>query len=454
MNSFINASLTSNNIQEKKEGLLTQGNIISNRVSPNFYAIEKDHTKLYLENIIKNMSLDIDSRVMVVGMDGRVLIDSFDTYEGEIVDDVNEIAEGLSGKSVVNQYNFLDVGKVLYVAVPIIDQGTVVGTVFISSSLEDVFVNINNTMRLFILLSLAAIIISGVVSFFFADIMSTPIEKLTEIVRGVTQGKTDVMAPVKGNDELANLSHSFNHMISKLSQVESQRKQFVSNVSHELRTPLSSIKILSESLLHSKDVEKEVYQDFLKDIDSEVDRLSNIINSLLYLVELEKEQMDLEFSLSYVNYLIRTVINTLNPLAGQKNIELDFVEVEQVQVYLDKERIQQCLINIIANAIKYTPDGGYVGIQLVSTREEVIIKVTDTGIGIPQEKLLNIFDRFYRVDEARARATGGTGLGLSISQQIINLHGGRIEVQSKENKGTSFFIILPKRTEQNWRAAK
>ncbi len=362
--------------------------------------------------------------------------------------------ESLNGTSVVNQYNFLDVGKVLYVAVPIIEQGSVVGTIFISSSLEDVFINISNTMRLFILLSLAAIIISGVVSFFFADIMSTPIENLTEIVRSVTQGKTDAMAPVVGNDELANLSHSFNHMIAKLSQIENQRKQFVSNVSHELRTPLSSVKILSESLLHSQDVPKEVYLDFLKDIDSEVDRLNNIIDSLLYLVELEKEQMDLDFTLSYVNYLVRNVINTLTPLADQKQIELDFVEVEEVQIYLDKERIQQCLINIIANAIKYTPDGGYVGIQLVSTREDVIIKVTDTGMGIPQEKLMNIFDRFYRVDEARARNTGGTGLGLSISQQIINLHGGRVDVQSKEGKGTSFFIILPKRTEQNWRAAK
>jgi len=400
------------------------------------------------------MSIEIDSRVMIVNLEGKVLIDSFDTYENQAINDIVEVRESLGGTSVVNQYNFLDVGKVLYVAVPIIEQGSVVGTIFISSSLEDVFINISNTMRLFILLSLAAIIISGVVSFFFADIMSTPIENLTDIVRSVTQGKTNAKAPVVGNDELANLSHSFNHMIAQLSQVESQRKQFVSNVSHELRTPLSSVKILSESLLHSQDVPKEVYLDFLKDIDSEVDRLNNIINSLLYLVELEKEQMDLDFALSYVNYLVRNVINTLTPLADQKQIELDFVEVEEVQIYLDKERIQQCLINIIANAIKYTPDGGYVGIQLVSTREDVIIKVTDTGMGIPKEKLMNIFDRFYRVDEARARNTGGTGLGLSISQQIINLHGGRVDVQSKEGKGTSFFIILPKRTEQNWRAAK
>lgn len=454
INSFINTSLKSNNIQEKKISLLTQGSIISNRVSPNFYAIEKEHTKIYVEKVVKNMSLEINSRIMVVDKDHKVLIDSYDTYEDDIIDYVNEIEDSLNGKSTVNQYNLANIGKVLYVAVPIIDKGRIVGSIFISSSLEDVLSNVEKRMNLFILLSLGAIVISGVVSFFFADVISTPIENLTDIVRGVTQGKTDIKAPVKGHDELANLSNSFNHMITKISEIDNQRKKFVSNVSHELRTPLSSIKILSESLLHSPEVEKEVYLDFLSDINSEVDRLNNIINSLLYLVELEKDQMELEFKLSYVNYLIRTVINTLKPLAQQKQIKLEFVEADEVQIYLDKEKIQQCLINVIANSIKYTPNGGEIFLRILSTKDEVVIEVEDNGMGIPEEKLFNIFDRFYRVDDARARETGGTGLGLSISQQIINLHGGRIEVKSKMNVGTSFFLILPKRTEFNWREVK
>lgn len=443
INSFIQVSLTNSALQQRKVHLLTQGNIIANRVGPNLYAIEKEHTRLYLEKIVVNLSLDLKSRVLVTNIDGKVLMDSYEEYLGRDLGTVPEVAQAIQGVSEVNQYRFLDVGRVVYVGVPLLDKGNLIGAILVVSSLEELFDEVKATMRQFLMLSLLSIIFTGIVSFFFADIISTPVEKLTEVVRGVTQGRTDLRAVEAGNDELAKLSSSFNQMISRLSQIDDQRKTFVSNVSHELRTPLSSIKILSESLLHNPTVKPEMVQEFLVDINTEVDRLNNIINSLLYLVDLEKEGMKLDYSLTYLNWLIRNVVAFLRPLAQQKNLTMHFEEVSECQIYLDKERIQQCLINIIANAIKFTPEGGDITVRLLVGRETAIISVADTGIGIPPEKLPMIFDRFYRVDEARARNTGGSGLGLSISQQIINLHGGRIEVTSEQSKGTRFSVYLP-----------
>lgn len=443
INSFIQVSLTNSALQQRKVHLLTQGNIIANRVGPNLYAIDKEHTRLYLEKIVVNLSLDLKSRVMVTDMNGMVLMDSYEEYLGSSLKDVPEVSAATQGVSKVNQYRTSDVGRVVYVGVPLLDKGNIIGSVLVVSSLEELFTDVKATMRQFIMLSLLSIIFTGVVSFFFADIISTPVEKLTEVVRGVTQGRTELRAVEEGNDELAKLSSSFNQMINRLSQIDDQRKTFVSNVSHELRTPLSSIKILSESLLHNSSVKPEVYQEFLIDINTEVDRLNNIINNLLYLVDLEKEGMKLDYSLTYLNWLVRNVVAFLRPLAQQKNLTLLFEEQDECQMFFDKERVQQCLINVIANGIKFTPEGGSVTIRLHQEKDRAIIEVADTGIGIPAEKLPMIFDRFYRVDEARARKTGGSGLGLSISQQIINLHGGHIDVTSDSDTGTRFFIHLP-----------
>lgn len=442
MNSFIQVSLTNTALQQRKEHLLTQGNIIANRVGPNLYAIDKEHTRLYLEKVIVNLSLELNSRVLVTDEKGLVLLDSYEEYLGRNLKSVREVGHALQGGSEVNQYRSLDVGRVVYVGVPVLDKGSLVGTVLVVSSLEEIFRETNATMRQFLTLSLLSIIFTGIVSFFFADVISTPVERLTEVVRGVTQGRTGLRASETGNDELAKLSSSFNQMITRLEQIDDQRKQFVSNVSHELRTPLSSIKILSESLLHNQQASSDVYQEFLVDINTEVDRLNNIINSLLYLVDLEKEGMKLDYSLTYLNWLIRNVVAFLRPLGRQKNLDMHFDEQDECQIFLDKERIQQCLINIIANAIKFTPEGGAVHVMLYQEKDYAVIEVADTGIGIPPEKLPHIFDRFYRVDEARARNTGGSGLGLSISQQIVNLHEGTIDVQSSP-KGTCFYIRLP-----------
>ncbi|QXM05921.1 HAMP domain-containing sensor histidine kinase [Crassaminicella indica] len=424
-----------NYINEKKVNLLSQGNIIADRIV--------SYNSNEIDNLLKKYSKEIKSRIMLLDEKGIVINDSYDVLNGTKLEHW-EVVEALKGKSVAREHELEGYGRVMYVTVPIILNNKVYGSVFISFSLEEVYNNVNKIMRNYFLLAMLCIVITGFISFIFAHVISTPIEKLTEGIKKMYQGNLEQKVEVIGNDELTNLAHAFNMMSTKLFQVDQQRKEFVANVSHELRTPLSAIKLLSESLMYEEKTAVETYREFLKDIVLEVNRLDKIIESLLALVDIDKGKLELNYEITYVNYLLEKLIHSLKPIAEQKKISIDFICSEKIQIELDRIKIQQALTNIIHNAIKYTPEGGKVDILLYSENDSVTIKVKDNGIGIPKESLPHIFERFYRVDKARARSTGGTGLGLSISKQIIELHQGEIEVTSEVDRGTVFYVRLPK----------
>ncbi len=447
MLSFVTESLKNDSISEIKVQMLSQGNIIADQVESSFTGISNEYTFQYLENLVKRQSLDINSRILLLNTDGLVLLDTHDDLSGENYSRIPEVKQALQGVSISEIYNISSTGeKVLYTAIPILDRDGVIGAVFMSTSADHIFDKVSNTLRNLMILSMVGLAITAVIGFAFADILSSPIENITEYVRDITKGVHDQRIQVVGNDEIANLCNAFNSMAAKLDQVDDQRKMFVSNVSHELRTPMASVKILCESLLANDHWEEAVYREFLTDINDEVNRLNNIIDSLLYLVNLEKKELELTYEVTYVNYLVLNVIKRLKPLANKKALEIKFHAEEKIQMDADREKIQQCLFNIVGNAIKYTPEGGQIDVYLKIDRlGNVVIEVQDTGIGIPEERVNHIFDRFYRVDEARNRKTGGTGLGLSIAQQIIHLHQGLIYAESKVNEGTKFTIMLPQK---------
>lgn len=396
----------------------------------------------YVKNLIKNYSKEINSRIIIVDNDYVVRGDSNNSFVGYIFKHI-ELQRALKGESVSNVYNFEEYGHVMYVAVPIISNNKIIGATLLSSSIDDSYNLIKELNKKLFFISLISIIFISLISFIFAGIIANPINKFINVINNISKGKLGERVQIESNDEFKMMADAFNVMIMKLEQVDKQRKDFVANVSHELRTPLSSIKLLAESLLTQKEQDISYYKEFLKDIDSEIDRLSNIINDLLLLVDLDKEKLKLNISPVYINFLLENIIKRFKPLANKKSIDLQLKLCEKIQMRIDGEKMQQAIINIIHNAIKYTPEGGRVRVSLYSQNKQVKIKVEDNGIGIPKESLSNIFDRFYRVDKARSRATGGTGLGLSIASQIVSLHGGSIEVESKLGEGSKFYIVLP-----------
>lgn len=444
MLTFVMTSIEERQVEDRKDYLFTQANILSNQLVADFPNLSQPYTNDYYTEIVTSFSKEIDSRIMVIDSNKRTLIDSFSEYDINSALNNNELDMALQGSQSSDIYNFDDVGRLVYVAVPVENQKELVGAILITSSLETIYDSQKKLLSSMFILGAVCIGLTAATSFIFVEIISSPIEKLTEVVNLVAYGKYDQKIELEGNDEIKVLSNSFNSMMTKLDHVDTQRKQFVSNVSHELRTPLTSIKLLASSLLADDNTDSGIYKEFLKDIDAEVDRLSEIIDSLLYLVNLEKKELELHYKNTQVNALISKVVYLLKPLADQKNIQIVVEANEKMWANVDKSKLHQCLSNIIVNAIKYNDEGGHVLVTLVNKKNTFLIEVIDDGYGIKEENLPFVFDRFYRTDKARNRKSGGTGLGLSIVQQIVHLHQGEIKIDSVFNEGTKVSIELPK----------
>ena len=232
-------------------------------------------------------------------------------------------------------------------------------------------------------------------------------------------------------------------MTDRLEQIENAREEFVSNVSHELKTPLSSIKVLSESILNEKDTPLEVCREFLGDINSEIDRMTHIVNDLLTLVKLDKKRFPLNMSKINLRQTLENITKRLLPLAHKKNITLELKCDKNIFLTGDEVKLSLAISNLIDNGIKYTQSGGKVKINAYSDKNFVYINIQDNGIGINIDEQDKVFERFYRVDKTRDRETGGTGLGLSITHSTINMHNGEIKLESAEGIGTTFYITLP-----------
>jgi two-component system phosphate regulon sensor histidine kinase PhoR len=229
--------------------------------------------------------------------------------------------------------------------------------------------------------------------------------------------------------------------ITELRKLETVRNDFVANVSHELRTPLTSILGYLDTLIESDIKDQKIRNKFLRIIKEETDRLSILIKDLLNLSEIESQTFDLKPE-SFSEVLDK-VYNLLADNAYRKNIDIKLnVEDNLPPVYMVKQQIEQVIINLLDNAIKYTPEGGNINIEVKKSGDKMFFSIQDSGIGIPEEDKKRIFERFYRVDKARSRSMGGTGIGLSIVRNIIKQHSSEISVESEEGKGSKFTFYL------------
>ena len=235
--------------------------------------------------------------------------------------------------------------------------------------------------------------------------------------------------------------------VTKLRQLETMRKDFVANVSHELKTPLTSIKGFIETLLDGAVNQKETAMKFLSIIYQEAERLNNIIHDLLDLSKLESGKTELRKKPINLNELLDDIILTVDNRLREKCLELKR-EIQATIIQGDEDLLREVIINLLDNAIKYSPEGGSILIGSHETSEGIVFYIKDTGFGIPKESLTRIFERFYRVDKGRSRALGGTGLGLSIVKHIIERHGGKVSVVSELGTGSQFSFVIPNQTNE------
>jgi signal transduction histidine kinase len=448
--------LESDLVQSKKIAFQKYAIQLAQIIANGYY--ERDPNIFYQIQEFGNEIVQIEgesTRILILNNSGVVEQDSYKStslLRRDLTKDYPEVVNVLKGNFLPARDLYITVGdppehkRVMYAYAPITHYSHgVIGMVLISTSLDSidaVLMNIRETINLYsVIISLSIILISFILSGFITH----PIKELTAGITRMSKGHLNQRVNIRGSGEFRQLGEAFNIMSEKLENLDIARNEFVSNASHELKTPLSAMKVLAESLLSMEVDDPAIYKDFLTDINFEIDRLNAIITDLLALVHIDKEASGMEFKKEPVELtgLVQRTIKGLQLLADQKRIRVELFYEEDVTVAGDRLKLQQVISNIIDNGIKYTPVGGRVTVEIYKTPEYAVIKVSDTGIGIPQEDLVHIFDRFFRVDKARSRATGGTGLGLSIANRIVLLHQGFIRVSSEEGKGSTFYIELP-----------
>ncbi len=416
---------------------------------------EKNAVELYAQTL-RNAD-ELSGRVLVLDMDGIVMADSHSELNGRILRQP-EIQSILSG-NLNSSYGFhqvtatgngsslllRDKNWAVYYTSAIVFQSRTVGVLLVSTSIQDVVDLITSAILRFSFVALGILTVLVMASVIVSRFISLPIGQMTEAITMMGKGEFHARTKIRGNSEIAQMARTFNAMSEQLENIERQRQEFVANASHELKTPLSAIKILTESLLYEQNVPEATYKEFLSDINEQIDRMNYLLRDLLILAQSERSSTIMRYTTEWIDALIAECAKMLLPLAQEKHIALN-LPTNKIQIRCDRLKINTAITNLISNGIKYTPEGGSVTVRIEEDDQDpwISIIVADTGIGIPEEDRVHIFERFYRVDKARSRDTGGTGLGLAIVQQVARLHGGEVTLSPNTEQGSVFIMRLPR----------
>ena len=407
-----------------------QGTILCNQLS----------SSNYMEGTISEA---INSEILQLSniYNGRVMKDTFGTEEGKTIIS-SEVVQCFGGKST-NHYDAKE--RYIEVASPIMSGNgkEIIGAVLISISAD----NILDTLEMLesnanIILGMTVLLLIVIVSF-LSNKMVKPFARITQAIEDVTEGYDNDYLKENAYTETKQISDAFNKMLGRLKVLDDSRQEFVSNVSHELKTPLTSMKVLADSLLAQEDVPVELYQEFMGDITEEIERENKIINDLLSLVKMDKTASDLNVKPENINELVERILKRVRPIAAVRNIEVVFESFRPVTAEVDEVKLSLAISNLVENAIKYNKEEGWVHVSLNADHKYFYVKVADSGIGIPEESIEHIFERFYRVDKSHSREIGGTGLGLAIARNAIVMHRGAVKVYSEEGTGTTFTVRVP-----------
>ena len=295
----------------------------------------------------------------------------------------------------------------------------------------------HTVLRITLILEIVVILFS----FIFSKTYSYRLRKIMNSMRIIQQGDYTHKLKLGGHDELSFLGDEFNDLTERLQTSEQKRSRFVSDASHELKTPLASIKLLTDSILQN-DMDMETVREFVGDIGNEADRLTRTTGKLLSLTKVDG-QVSEDCEIITMAPTVDRVIRMLSGIAKQNDITIEADLSQDSPVLILEDDLYQIAFNLVENGIKYNIAGGKLFVRLTREGDNAILQVRDTGMGIPDDALNHIFERFYRVDKARSRATGGSGLGLAIVRAIVLRNRGEITVESVLDQGTTFTVTFP-----------
>lgn len=426
-------------VSQRSIDVSNQCKILSNQIYTYGYLVDSSSEVINAE--VEQLAGMLDGRIMVIDNTFKIVKDTYVLEQGKTIvsEEVIKCFKGTNTSKYMKKDNYMQL------TVPITDTITkeTIGAILVSMSTDNIKDSILILHQKATVLQLSMGIVILTLAFYLARILVKPFARVSNAIEALNEGYINEKISVSDYTETELISDAFNKMMGRMKVLDDSRQEFVSNVSHELKTPLTSMKVLADSLIAQEDVPTELYKEFMVDIAEEIDRENKIINDLLALVKLDKTAADLNITAVNINGLLELILKRLRPIAAKQNIELLFESFRPVTAEIDEVKITLAISNLVENAIKYNTENGWVHVSLNADHKYFYIKVADSGIGIPEESLEHIYERFYRVDKSHSREIGGTGLGLSITRNAILMHRGAIKVYSKESEGTTFTVRVP-----------
>ncbi len=366
----------------------------------------------------------LNLRVILLDERGSVVVDSTNAWIGQTLN-----TSTIAGAQAI-QVNNRQVGTLIV---------TSLDAPIANSPAGDFLSSINRSI-------LIAALFAGVVALALGLVLfrqiTAPLESLTRAAKQIERGDLQGRVPVKGSDELAEVSRAFNAMTASLAQMQTARRNQIADIAHELRTPLAVLRANLEAML---DGVMPINAEQIAEIHAETLHLARLVDDLRLLSLAETGQLELKRAPIDLGALVRDVVDRADAAFREKGVGLELNAAGAAQIAVDADRIVQVLQNLLDNALRYTPRGGVVSVQcsVISDPSAVKVSVSDTGEGIAPDELPYVFERFYRADKSRARTSGGSGLGLAIVKQLVQAHGGRVGVESEASKGTRFWFVIP-----------
>lgn len=429
-----------------KQSLTRQGNDVNNQCqilasqlgSANYLDDPSNET---LTGELMQLATLYDGRILIIDRNFQIIVDTYALEEGRTML-AEEVIKCFKGESTSHYVS----GRFIEMTVPILSSSedkNIIGVILASASTDSLNVrrdNLKNLMEIWLVAGGLCVLVLAVI---LSSWLVKPLRYMNKFIGDLVEGALDGDLDIHDCTETENISNTFNSLLAKLRLMEESRQEFVSNVSHELKTPLASMKVLADSLLVQEDAPVELYQEFMQDIAEEIDRENTIISDLLTLVKTDRKVTDLNVAATDVNEFLEQILKRLRPIAEQANIEMVFESNRSVSAEIDTTRLSLAFSNLVENAIKYNRENGWVRVSLDADHKFFYVKVSDSGMGIPQDSLDYIFERFYRVDKSHSREIGGTGLGLAITKSAVVAHRGAIRVQSEMEQGTTFTVRIP-----------
>lgn len=415
--------------------------IISNRMSRAGYMSE-DSRDATVDVELDTIADIFNGRIVVVNRNFKVIKDTFRLAEGRIhvAEEVIRCFQGESGSRLERDKHYFALAVPVYGNT---EEKNIEGVLVATASTENLMgmaERVSEKAAFFQMMAFWLIVLSSAA---LVMILVRPFSSLQKVLNRVADGNLDQVISENAYKETRELSTAIRNTLTKLKTVDQSRDEFVSNVSHELKTPITSIRVLADSLMSMEEVPVELYREFMTDISDEIDRESKIIDDLLSLVKMDKSVAELNVVQLDINGLVQQILKRLRPIARKRNVELIFESIREVTADVDEVKLSLAINNLVENAIKYNVEDGWVRVTLDADHKFFYVKVSDSGIGIPEEFQEQVFERFYRVDKARSRETGGTGLGLAITRKVILMHHGAVRLVSREGEGSTFIVRIP-----------